>query len=208
MVGRNPTRRHWCFTSFDPILLLAVKWRCAHPPGDPTPGGPVDDEDLEAMAAADSRFVPIEAKCRYFVCQVEKAPTSDREHVQGYLALRTAARMGSVKTLLKDQTVHLEPMKGTSEEARDYCMKEDTRVCGPLEIGAFDFAQGAVGVSSSLWMDFSRPFVIVPIHVWERFMSLPVHVDGEEISSLWEPERDVVELSSDSEDETASRDDF
>lgn len=49
-------------------------------------------------------------------------------------------RMAQVKTLCTDNTMHLAPMRGTPEQARAYCMKEDTRYegCVPLEYGIWD----------------------------------------------------------------------
>jgi hypothetical protein len=53
-------------------------------------------------------------------------------------------RMSAVKTLFKDEQMHLEPRHGTREAARDYCMKEDTRIpdTEPQIYGYFDSQQG------------------------------------------------------------------
>lgn len=77
----------------------------------------------------------------YCVFQHEKCPDTDRIHVQGYVELQTPMRMAGVKKLFNDKTLHLERRKGTPAQARDYCMKEDSRVQGPWEYGTWNDKQ-------------------------------------------------------------------
>lgn len=75
---------------------------------------------------------------RYAIWQLERCPNTDRIHIQGYLELRTSKRFSGIKKLfwLQD-TVHLEKRQGTRDQAREYCRKEDTQVCGPFEFGTW-----------------------------------------------------------------------
>ena len=57
-------------------------------------------------------------------------PRNRRRHLQGYFCLTTPRTLRGVKNTLFDtaslSSVHLEAAKGTKEEARDYCRKEDS----------------------------------------------------------------------------------
>lgn len=74
---------------------------------------------------------------RYIVWQVEECPTTKKMHIQGYVEFKKSMRITGVKKELDDPTVHLERRMGSREQARDYCMKEKTRVQGPWELGLF-----------------------------------------------------------------------
>lgn len=58
------------------------------------------------------------------------------EHFQGYIELEQRLRMANVKSkisyLLRS---HLELRRGSRQQARDYCVKEDTRIEGPWAFG-------------------------------------------------------------------------
>lgn len=62
-------------------------------------------------------------KMRYCVFQFEMCPKTGKVHAQGYLEVLSPMRMGGVKKLTGDNTMHLEGRKGTPEQARHYCMK-------------------------------------------------------------------------------------
>lgn len=80
----------------------------------------------------------------YSVWQVERSPETQRLHVQGYIELKSATLLNTVKNILGSQTAHLEPRMGTRDQARAYCMKPDTRHSDPVEIGTWrPIAQGA-----------------------------------------------------------------
>lgn len=72
---------------------------------------------------------------RYAVWQLE-CGTEGTRHVQGYLELSSPQRFSIFRTTALGGG-HFETRKGTREQARDYCRKEDTRVEGPWEIGTF-----------------------------------------------------------------------
>lgn len=81
---------------------------------------------------------------RYLVFQHELCPLTARDHWQGYAEFTVPKRMAAVKELFEDRTIHLEARRGTREQARRYCMKEDTRFPGeePYEFGEWDRVQG------------------------------------------------------------------
>jgi len=77
-------------------------------------------------------------KCKYGVVQQETCPTTGRIHWQGYIELPNSMTRTQIQTaIFDDPTVHIEPRRGTAEQARNYCMKLDTRVAGtePTEWG-------------------------------------------------------------------------
>lgn len=71
----------------------------------------------------------------YVVYQQEECPTTRALHLQGYIEFPTRKRITAVKEALGDPTAHVEPRRGTQEEAIKYCTKEDTRVAGPWTDG-------------------------------------------------------------------------
>lgn len=69
--------------------------------------------------------------CRYLVFQQEVAQ-SGTSHLQGYVSLNSQQRIGQLKKLVGDRA-HLEVAKGTPQQNRDYCSKEQTGQAGTLE---------------------------------------------------------------------------
>lgn len=54
----------------------------------------------------------------------EVCPDTDRPHLQGYVELKGAYGLRRVKDILGDSTVHLEPRRGSRQQAVDYCKKD------------------------------------------------------------------------------------
>jgi len=71
---------------------------------------------------------------RYRIYQYEKAPETGTLHIQGYVHFEKKRTLRQVRSLLP--TAHWERAKGTAEQNRKYCSKEDTRVIGPFESGS------------------------------------------------------------------------
>lgn len=71
---------------------------------------------------------------KYMVMQVEEGETGTM-HYQGYVEFDAPLYFNAVKKLCPQ--AHLETRKGTAQQARDYCMKGDTRKEGPWEWGEF-----------------------------------------------------------------------
>lgn len=79
---------------------------------------------------------------RYLVFQKEKCPKTGKLHLQFYVELTRSQRIAKVKKIL-GRECHLEVRKGSRTQARDYCMKTDTRVSEPVEFGELpNSAQG------------------------------------------------------------------
>lgn len=98
---REQRVREWCFTKHD--------WT---------------DADIEHLGTKWREYAT------YLCFQPELAPGTGRRHLQGYFCLTTPRTLRGVKNTLFDtaslSSVHLEAAKGTKEEARDYCRKEDS----------------------------------------------------------------------------------
>lgn len=69
------------------------------------------------------------------VHQLERGEENGVLHVQGYVYFKEPRTMATVKRLLGYDSAHLEPRRGSHTQAKDYCMKLDTRVAGPWEFG-------------------------------------------------------------------------
>lgn len=70
-----------------------------------------EEESLKAIA------------CKYLVYGRETCPTTGTPHLQGYIEFVNRKSLAMVKTLIP--RAHLLPAKGTAEENRTYCSKED-----------------------------------------------------------------------------------
>lgn len=81
-------------------------------------------------------------KVRYCVYQWEMCPDTGRLHMQGYVELVDTAREPAVKKIFGYHTLHLGRRMGSPDEARKYCLKEDTRICVGVEYGVFGGKQG------------------------------------------------------------------
>lgn len=73
---------------------------------------------------------------KYMVYQPEEAPETKREHLQGYIEFDCVQKLSALKKLFGVGN-HFEPKKGTREQARVYCMKDESRLAAaePTELG-------------------------------------------------------------------------
>jgi len=62
----------------------------------------------------------------YHVFQCEYTPSDGHPHLQGYICFKSGKQMSTVKALFREE-VHLEPTKGTPDEASEYCSRPDKR---------------------------------------------------------------------------------
>jgi len=71
----------------------------------------------------------------YAVQQKEICPETGRVHWQGYVYFKNPVRRGGILALVPG--AHVEPRKGSHEQARDYCIKTETRApnCVPMVWG-------------------------------------------------------------------------
>lgn len=78
-----------------------------------------------------------ETMIKYLVWQEERCPHTGKEHIQGYVELNRPQRMSWLKIAFNDNAMHIEKRKGSRKQARDYCMKTDSRQAGPWEVGTW-----------------------------------------------------------------------
>jgi len=72
---------------------------------------------------------------KYVIFQ-EESGENGTKHYQGYLELKARKRLAWLKRHIS-QEAHFEPRRGTAEQARDYCRKEESRISGPYESGTW-----------------------------------------------------------------------
>lgn len=89
-------------------------------------------------------------KMRYMIYQAEQCPTTGKKHFQGYVEFHRSQKLGAAKKALGDPKLHLDVRQGSRAQARDYCMKEDTRMPegGPFEFG--EWIEGSQGKRTDL----------------------------------------------------------
>lgn len=120
----SPNCKNWCFTKFwDPAEPLNAKEWLQH--------------------LWDSGVLT------YLVAQVEMAPETERVHIQGFMQCGSKHRMTWLKRNL-DADAHWEPMRGTAEQARDYCKKDDSRLDGPWEWGTLTTKGRTAGLETAI----------------------------------------------------------
>jgi len=72
----------------------------------------------------------------YMIYQEETAPDTGTKHFQGYVEFKTGMRISQIKKLGAGwDKMHLEPRKGTQEQAIAYCQKEESRTAPPVVHG-------------------------------------------------------------------------
>nr|WAE42126.1 MAG: replication associated protein [Cressdnaviricota sp.] len=79
---------------------------------------------------------------KYGIYQRERGQ-SGTDHLQGYMEFNSAVRITHLTKW--NSRGHYEVRKGSRDQARDYCKKEQGRVSGPYEIGTFGKGQGERG---------------------------------------------------------------
>lgn len=87
-------------------------------------------------------------ECVYLVCQREVCPTTGRVHMQGYVYWQVQRTMSATKKKLRDNGAHVRAARGTGDQNKAYCTKQDSRDprpgSGPFEKGTVP-AQGSRG---------------------------------------------------------------
>lgn len=80
---------------------------------------------------------------KYFVGQTEVCPETKKEHIQAYVEFKNTVRLSKLQIIWGPGN-HFEKRKGTRDQARDYCMKEDSRApeAVPYEIGVWEPSKG------------------------------------------------------------------
>lgn len=78
----------------------------------------------------------------YLIYQVEECPLTSKHHIQGYVIFKHPIRISNAQDKLRLGSIHLDIRKGTHQQAKDYCSKEDTQVVGPKSFGVEPVGQG------------------------------------------------------------------
>lgn len=89
----------------------------------------------ESSAKPQDKAFELTDKIRYIIWQTELCPKTGNLHYQGYAELNVPMRMKAFKDAIGYNSLHLEERGGTRDQARNYCMKSDTHVAGPWELG-------------------------------------------------------------------------
>lgn len=85
----------------------------------------------------DSNEVYMANRVQLVVYQLERAPTTNRKHFQGYVRFRNVMSMIQIKKRLSSDygVFQLVPVLSTPYKAYKYCQKYQTRVAGPWMSG-------------------------------------------------------------------------
>lgn len=71
------------------------------------------------------KLTPDMGQCKYVIFGIEICPKTNKRHLQGYIELFNPCRIKKVQQLLGDNVAHIEIRRGTRDEARSYCMKDE-----------------------------------------------------------------------------------
>lgn len=77
-------------------------------------------------------YPELETTIKYITYQLERGENGT-EHLQGYVQFKKKRAFNEVKQWLP--RAHIEPRKGSHEQAVEYCHKTETRIEGPWEFG-------------------------------------------------------------------------
>lgn len=88
---------------------------------------------------------------KYLVYQTETAPATGHLHIQGYVRFNERTRVKRAREILRIPKAHMEVCKGTEEQNRAYCTKEESRAPGPSgEYGTYERKQAGQGTRTDL----------------------------------------------------------
>lgn len=79
-----------------------------------------------------------ESICRYLIYGREHGEKTHKLHYQGYVEFKKPIRIAQAQRVLGLQKQHFEPRKGSRDQAREYCMKEEDYE----EFGTWDLKPG------------------------------------------------------------------
>lgn len=82
---------------------------------------------------------------KYSIFQLEKGE-KETEHIQAFINFTIGKRFNTIKTYFP--SAHIEPVKGTSVQARDYCSKTDTKIGETYEVGEFAEERSRTDISN------------------------------------------------------------
>jgi len=73
-------------------------------------------------------------RLRCVAFQEEVTPTTEKEHIQGFIVSENAITLAGVKKLLKRNDAHIEAMRGSVASNLAYCSKSDTAKAGGVRV--------------------------------------------------------------------------
>ncbi len=85
---------------------------------------------------------------RYIIWQQERGQ-SGTHHLQGYVEFYRPYRLGAAAAIIAIPA-HLEPRRGTRDQAREYCRKPDTRLPDTLPVERGSWERGGRGARTDL----------------------------------------------------------
>lgn len=86
----------------------------------------------------------------YLVWQLERGAEGQTPHIQGYVRFAARKDLRAAKNCINCVHAHMEVARGTEEQNREYCTKEETRLEAGEEHGEFQADQGKQGRRSDL----------------------------------------------------------
>lgn len=109
--------------------------------------------------------------CQYLVFGYEVAPETGTQHLQGFICMTNRKTLPTMKKVLSDR-YHLEPKRGTIQEAATYCKKDGNF----FEKGSMPEEQGTNGgqASKRRWEEARKAakegnFDAIPTDLWIRY---------------------------------------
>ena len=90
-----------------------------------------EERSLEEL----SKYIESLEHFKYAIFQREEGEKTHTPHIQLFIIFSCSKRFNTIKNYFP--TAHIEGAKGTNVQCRDYCSKSDTRIEGPVELGAF-----------------------------------------------------------------------
>ena len=130
----------------------------------------------------------------YCVYQLEEGAEGTK-HLQGYVQFKKQRRLSALKKI--NGRAHWELRAGSHDQARAYCMKEDTRIEDPVELGEPSYAGKRndihdctkMVVSGAKWEDVieEHPVAVVKYHKGLSFVKAKTQpkYEHDSVRGLW-----------------------
>lgn len=83
---------------------------------------------------------------KYAIFQREKGEKTETPHIQMFIIFTCGKRFSTIQNYFP--RAHIEDAKGTNTQCRDYCSKSETRIEGPVELGAFAEERARTDISN------------------------------------------------------------
>lgn len=98
-------------------------------------------------------------KFTYIIYGKEIAPSTGTPHLQGYVCLTSKKTLKTAQSLISNKKPHMSVCKGTPEQNKDYCSKEDPN---PFEYGTLPAGKGERTDLAAMfnWIEEERPTIL------------------------------------------------